>query len=178
MEEKIIEQNNDFKEKKCYKVKVIIVGNAGVGKTNILYRLVNKEFMSQYQATIAVDFLVYTVEFAERIFKLVLMDTAGCEAFRSIRRGYYTNCSFAIIVYDITDQDSFNGVKDWINDCKNYANENIHMVLVGNKIDLGETRKISTEEGTELANEYNMDFFECSAKTGENIESIFSRWGR
>ena len=101
------------------------------------------------------------------------MDTAGSEQFRSIRRGYYANCSFALIVYDITNQDSFNDVKDWINDCKNYANSNIHMVLVGNKIDLAESRKISTEEGTELANKYNMDFFECSAMTGENIESIF-----
>ena len=164
---------DEIKEKKCYKVKIIVVGDASVGKTNIVYRFVNRQFMNEYCITIGADFFSYNLEFDDKIFKLVIMDTAGSERFRSVTRGYYKNCSFALIVYDITDKKSFNSIKQWIEECHNYANKNIHMVLVGNKIDLNEERKISKEEGKELADEFKMDFFETSAKTGENIEDIF-----
>jgi small GTP-binding protein len=120
-----------------------------------------------------VDFFTYNVDYNDKILKLVLMDTAGGEKFKSITRGYYKNCSFSLIVYDITDKKSFTSIKEWIEECQNYANDNIHMVLLGNKIDLNEERKISKEEGEELAKEYVMDFYETSAKTGENIEDIF-----
>ena len=161
------------KEKKCYSVKIIIVGDASVGKTNIIYRFVNGQFMTDYEITLGVDFLSYNLEFDDKIFKLLLMDTAGSEKFRSITRGYYKNTSFALIVYDITDKNSFNSVRQWIEDCQNYSNANIHIVLVGNKVDLTKGRKVDIEEGKELAEEFGMDFFETSAKTGENIEKVF-----
>ena len=159
--------------KKCYSIKIILLGESGVGKTNIIYRLINHQFINDLGNTIGVDFFIYNDEYNDKILKLVLMDTAGGEKFKSITRGYYKNCSFALIVYDITDKKSFNSIKEWIEECQNYANDNIHMVLLGNKIDLNEERKISKEEGEELAKEYVMDFYETSAKTGENIEDIF-----
>ncbi len=171
--EKETRGKDENKEKKCYKVKIIIVGDANVGKTNIVYRFVHGQFMSEYSITVGADFFSYNLEFDDKIFKLILMDTAGSERFRSVTRGYYKNCSFALVVYDVTDKNSFNSIRQWIGECQNYANKNIHMVLVGNKIDLNEQRKISKEEGKELADEFKMDFFEASAKTGENIEDIF-----
>ena len=104
-----------------------------------------------------------------------MWDTAGQEKFRAIIKDYYINCSFAIIVYDITDKNSFESVEQWVKDCKTYGNKNIHIVLVGNKTDFANERKVSTEEGQNLANEFNMDFLETSAKTGENIENIFQK---
>ena len=166
-------KNKKRGDKKCYSIKIIVVGNSKVGKTKIIYRIVNNEFIDERKETVGTDFLNYNVEYNDKILKLLIMDTAGSEQFKSITRGYYKNCSFALIVYDITNQESFNSIKEWIEDCQNYANKNIHMVLVGNKIDLNEERKISKEEGKELAKEYVMDFYETSAKTGENIEDIF-----
>ena len=166
-------KNKSGGDKKFYSIKIIVVGNSTVGKTKIIYRLVNNEFRDDRIETIGRDFETYNVEYNDKILKLVLMDTAGGEKFKSITRGYYKNCSFSLIVYDITDKKSFTSIKEWIEECQNYANINIHMVLLGNKIDLNEERKISKEEGEELAKEYVMDFYETSAKTGENIEDIF-----
>ena len=162
-------------KKKIYSIKIITVGNISVGKTRINFSFVNGNINEEYRNTIGIDFLSSNIEYKDKIFKLVLLDTSGMEQFRSIARGYYKNCSFAIIVYDITDKSSFDSVKKWVKDCQNYGNENMHFVLVGNKIDLENERKVSTEEGQNLANEYNMDFLETSAKTGENIENIFQK---
>ena len=103
------------------------------------------------------------------------MDTAGQERFRSITRGYYKNVACALIVYDITDEESFKSVKQWIVNCQTFGRKDIHLILVGNKNDLAEQRKVSEEEGKKLAEDYNMDFFETSALTGENIEKVFQR---
>ena len=89
-------------------------------------------------------------------------------------KGYYTNSCCALIVYDITDEKSFKSVKQWIDDCHSFASQNIHLVLIGNKIDLEENRKIQKEKGEELATEYGMDFYETSALSGQNIDNIFS----
>ena len=164
---------NKEKEKKYYSVKIIIVGNQSVGKTNIALRFVHGKFADKYKTTLGVDFLTYNLEYKDKIFKLSLMDTAGSEKFRSITRGYFVNCSYALVVYDITDQDSFNSIRKWIEDCQQFGNANIHMTLIGNKSDLINERKINTEDGKNLATEYNMDFFETSAKTGDNIENVF-----
>ena len=173
MEIETKEKNKSGGDKKFYSIKIIVVGNSTVGKTKIIYRLVNNEFIDDRIETIGRDFETYNVEYNDKILKLLIMDTAGSERFRSVTRGYFKNCSFALIVYDITNQESFNSIKEWIEDCQNYANDNIHMVLVGNKIDKEEERKISKEQGKELAKEHIMDFYETSAKTGENIEDIF-----
>ena len=161
-------------KKDCYKVKINIIGDQSVGKTNIINRYVKGEFNSGYEITIGMDFLTCNLELDNKIFKLRLWDTAGSEQFRSVTKGYYTNSCCALIVYDITDEKSFKSVKQWIDDCHSFASQNIHLVLIGNKIDLEENRKIQKEKGEELATEYGMDFYETSALSGQNIDNIFS----
>ena len=136
---------NESKKKKCYAVKIIIVGDQSVGKTNLINRYVKGEFSEDYMITIGMDFLTCNLELEDKIFKLRLWDTAGSERFRSVTKGYYSNSCCALIVYDITDQNSFNSVKQWIEDCQSYASKNIHLILVGNKIDLKEQRKVNEE---------------------------------
>ena len=160
-------------EEKCYVVKIIIIGNQSVGKTNIVTRYVKGEFSEDYMITIGMDFLTCNLKSDDKIFKLRLWDTAGSEKFRSITKGYYSNTCCALIVYDITNQNSFDSVKHWIEDVKNYADKDTHLVLVGNKIDLKDQRKISKEDGQNLATQNGMDFYESSALTGENINDIF-----
>ena len=164
---------NESKKKKCYAVKIIIVGDQSVGKTNLINRYVKGEFSEDYMITIGMDFLTCNLELEDKIFKLRLWDTAGSEKFRSVTRGYYSNTCYALIVYDITDDSSFNSVKQWIEDVQSFANKGTNLVLVGNKVDLNNKRKISKEEGQNLATEYGMDFYESSALTGENINDIF-----
>ena len=168
-------ETNVSNEKKWYRIKIIIVGNQYVGKTNIMFRYIKGEFNKQYSTTIGVDFLACNVDLNDKIFRLTIMDTAGQERFRSITRGYYKNVACALIVYDITDVESFQSVKQWIVNCQTFGRKDIHLVLVGNKNDLDEQRKVSEEEGKKLADNYNMDFFETSALTGENIEKVFQR---
>ena len=161
-------------EKKFYyKAKFIIIGEAGVGKTNLVHRFSKGEFNSQYAITLGMDFLTKNIQVDDKIFKLELWDTAGSEKFRSISKGYYKNSTCAVIVYDITDEKSFKSVRTWIDDCKNYTHKNIQMILVGNKRDLDYQRSVEENDGKELAEENSMRFYETSALTGENVENIF-----
>jgi len=167
------EKKNDVQKKECYKVKIIIVGDQSVGKTNIINRYVKGEFSKDYMITIGMDFLTCNLELDTKIFKLNLWDTAGSETFRSVTKGYYSCSCCALVVYDITNEKSFQSVKQWINDCQSFASKNIHLVLVGNKIDLQQDRKVTKESAEELATEYGMDFYEVSALSGENIDQLF-----
>ena len=166
-------RNSTSIQKECYKLKIIIVGDSSVGKTNIINRYVNGEFSRDYMITIGMDFLTCNLELDNKIFKLNLWDTAGSEQFRSVTKGYYSNSCCALIVYDITNEKTFQNVKQWMDDCYAFANKNIHLVLVGNKIDLQQDRKINKETAEEFAGQYGMDFYEVSALSGENIENIF-----
>ena len=167
-------RNSTSIQKECYKLKIIIVGDSSVGKTNIINRYVNGEFSRDYMITIGMDFLTCNLELDNKIFKLNLWDTAGSEQFRSVTKGYYSNSCCALIVYDITNEQSFQNVKQWIDDCYAFANKNIHLVLVGNKIDLEQDRRITKENAEDLANQYGMDLYEVSALSGDNIDNIFS----
>ena len=170
MDELLCEDKNEI----FYSARIIIIGDQSVGKTNIIYRFSSDKFMEEYNCSIGVDFFTKYLEVDQRKFKLQLWDTAGQENFRSITRAYYKNSACAIIVYDVTEKNSFKSVKEWIVECKNYTNENIILILVGNKKDLEDSRKISEKEGREFAEQNGIDcFFESSAKTGENINEIF-----
>ena len=109
----------------------------------------------------------------DKFYRVQIWDTAGQENFRSITRAYYKNSVCAIVVYDISKRVTFENVSSWIEDCKNQSPKTIYMILVGNKCDLAESRQVTTEEGQELADKYGLEFFETSAKTGENVEEIF-----
>ena len=156
-----------------YLFKYIIIGDAAVGKSNLLLRYAHGQFKDEYQLTIGVEFGAKNISINDKIYRIQIWDTAGQENFRSITRAYYKNSVCALVVYDITNRDSFNNISNWIEDCKNQSPKTIFMVLVGNKSDLSDKRVISIEEGRELAEKYNMIFFETSAKTGDNVDLIF-----
>lgn len=165
---------NGNEEQEYYEVRYIIVGDSGVGKTNIIYRFVKGEFQNEMQSTLGVDFLSKNIKKNDKIFKLQIWDTNGMEQFRSIRQNYYKNAACALIIYDITDEKSFKSINDWIEECKNNAfNEDLLIILVGNKTDLKEDRKITEEDGKSLGNKYEIPFYESSALSGYNIDKIF-----
>ena len=156
-----------------YLFKYIIIGDAAVGKSNLLLRYAHGQFKPEYQLTIGVEFGAKNVEINNKVYRIQIWDTAGQENFRSITRAYYKNSVCALVVYDISSRDSFNNVSTWIDDCKNQSPKTIFMVLVGNKSDLSDRRQVNTEEGQELADKYGMLFYETSAKDGTNVDNIF-----
>ena len=156
-----------------YLFKYIIIGDAAVGKSNLLLRYAHGQFKPEYQLTIGVEFGSKNVEIRNKVYRIQIWDTAGQENFRSITRAYYKNSVCAMVAYDISSRDSFNNVSTWIEDCKNQSPKTIFMVLVGNKSDLSDRRQVNTEEGQELADKYGMLFYETSAKDGTNVENIF-----
>ena len=156
-----------------YLLKYIIIGDAAVGKSNLLLRYVHGQFKPEYQLTIGVEFGAKNIEIDSKIFRIQIWDTAGQENFRSITRAYYKNSVCALVVYDISSRDSFNNVMSWIEDCRNQSPKTIFIVLVGNKCDLEDKRQVTYEEGKELADKNELLFFESSAKDGINVDDIF-----
>ena len=156
-----------------YLCKYIIIGDGGVGKSNLLLRYSHGQFNPEYQVTIGVEFGIKDVDIGNNTFRIQIWDTAGQENFKSITRSYFKNSICAIICYDITRRDSFDNVSSWIEDCKAQCYKSVHMVLVGNKTDLNERRVVTTDEGKELADKLGISFYETSAKTGENVEKVF-----
>ena len=157
-----------------YLLKFIIIGDAAVGKSNLLVRYTSGQFKEEYQLTIGVEFGSNNVIISDNIYRIQIWDTAGQENFRSITRSYYKNTACAIIVYEISNKKSFENISSWIEECKNTAPKSILMVLVGNKCDL-DNREVTEEEGREFAEKNGMLFFETSAKTGKNVEELFKQ---
>ena len=154
-------------------LKYIIIGDAAVGKSNLLLRFAQNDFKSEYQLTIGVEFGAKNIELNSKKYRLQIWDTAGQENYRSITRAYYKNSVCAILVYDITNRDSFEHISTWIEDCLAQSPKTVFMVLVGNKSDLNEQRRVTLEEGQQMAKNNNLIFFETSAKSGENVDKIF-----
>ena len=161
-----------------YLLKYVIVGDASVGKSNLLLRYSHGQFREEYQLTIGVEFGSNNVMINDKIFRIQIWDTAGQENFRSITRAYYKNSACALIVYDISRRASFESISTWIEDCKNSSPKSVFMVLVGNKCDLESEREVTEDEGKELAERNGMLFFETSAKTGKNVEQVFEESAR
>ena len=156
-----------------YLLKFIIIGESGVGKSNILSKFRDNIFDEKTQPSIGVQFIAKNLSFNNLIFRLQIWDTAGQESFRSMTKVYYKNSSCAFIVYDITEKRSFYNLETWLNECKSVAPETIVFVLIGNKSDIIDSREVTYEEGANFAKDHNMLFFETSAKNGDNIEKIF-----
>ena len=136
-------------------------------------KFAHNKFTDEYQATIGVEFGAKNITFNNQIYRIQIWDTAGQENFRSITRAYYKNSVCAMVVYDITNRDSFEHILNWIQDIKDQSPKTVLIVLVGNKIDLEENRVVSYDEGSEFAVKNGLIFEETSAKTGQGIEEIF-----
>ena len=167
------ESNNQYEY--SYSVKFIIVGDSSVGKSNILLRFSRNIFDSGHQATLGIEFANKHLIYNNTDYLVQIWDTAGQENFRSVTRAYYKASAVAMVVYDITKEESFEHIKTWLSDCKELAPNTVLLVLVGNKTDLEEQRVISKERGENLAKENNMLFFETSAKLGDGIEQAFQK---
>jgi len=154
--------------------KIVLIGDTSVGKTNILSKYLTDEFDAKSKATVGVEFGVKNFKIENNIVKVQIWDTAGEERYRSITNAYYKGAKGSLLVYDITNKKSFENVEKWISDLKANADEDISMILLGNKTDLEDKRVVTTEEGKNKAEFYNLTFMETSALNGNNIQEAFN----
>ena len=154
--------------------KIVLIGDTSVGKTNILSKYLSNEFDPDSKATVGVEFGTKDFKIGNNIVKVQIWDTAGQERYRSITNAYYKGVKGSLLVYDITNPKTFESLDKWISDLKTNAEEKISIVLIGNKTDLEDQRKITTEQGKEKAEFYKLAFIETSALNGDNIEKAFN----
>ena len=155
------------------KLKLIVVGNQGTGKSSILNRFVNDTFEENYQTTIGLDFQSKNITIHDQDVRLIIYDTAGQEKFRSLIPMYIREAQIILIIYDISDRNSFESIPNWIHEVNEVINKEVVFALIGNKIDLEDKRKVTYEEGKKLAEKNNFVFQEVSAKSGKNFENLF-----
>lgn len=155
--------------------KILIIGNSSVGKTSFLFRYADNSFTSAFVSTVGIDFKVKTVVRREKRIKLQIWDTAGQERYRTITTAYYRGAMGFILMYDVTNEESFASVQDWVTQIKTYSWDNAQVILVGNKSDIQAERIISTERGQQLADQLGLEFFETSAKDNINVQEVFDR---
>jgi Ras-related protein Rab-1A len=157
-----------------YLFKILIIGDSGVGKSCILMQFADHTFSKSYISTIGVDFKIRTIDLDGKTVKLQIWDTAGQERFRTITSSYYRGAHGILLVYDVTDRESFNNIANqWMGEVGKYAQNNVRLILVGNKSDLENKRQVLTSEGQDLAEKLNIPFVETSALSDKNIEKLF-----
>ncbi|XP_018967266.1 ras-related protein Rab-6A isoform X1 [Cyprinus carpio] len=157
------------------KFKLVFLGEQSVGKTSLITRFMYDSFDNTYQATIGIDFLSKTMYLEDRTVRLQLWDTAGQERFRSLIPSYIRDSTVAVVVFDITNVNSFQQTTKWIDDVRTERGSDVIIMLVGNKTDLADKRQVSIEEGERKAKELNVMFIETSAKAGYNVKQLFRR---
>ena len=162
-------------QQKEFLYKILLLGDTSVGKTCFLMRYTDNTFQEIHISTIGLDYKLKNVQLEDgKIVKIQIWDTAGQDRFRSITKNYYKGAHGIILIYDVTDKKTYENVKAWIEQIREEVSDNVTIILVGNKIDDFEGRKVKKEEGEKAAKEFGLSFFECSAKTGENIDLIFN----
>ncbi|KAJ4300390.1 GTP-binding protein [Collariella sp. IMI 366227] len=149
-------------------IKLLLIGDSGVGKSCSKTRL-----PPSFITTIGIDFKIRTIELDGKRVKLQIWDTAGQERFRTITTAYYRGAMGILLVYDVTDERSFNNIRTWFANVEQHATEGVNKILIGNKCDWEEKRVVSTERGQQLADELGIPFLEVSAKTNTNIDKAF-----
>ena len=162
-----------MKKKKSTHYKILILGDKAVGKSCFLIRFTENKFQDIYLSTAGMDYKYKDVIYEEgKTIRLQIWDTAGQERFRTVTSGLYKGAVGIILMYDITDKKTFENVREWIKSIEDEASKKIILILVGNKVDKKE-RAVLTEEGEQMAKEYNLPFFETSAQNGFNVNSVF-----
>jgi len=154
-------------------IKLLMIGDSGVGKTCLLLRYANDSFSPTFITTIGIDFKIKNIEIDDKRVKLQIWDTAGQERFRTITTSYFRGAQGIVLVYDVTDRRSFESIRNWISQIQQHADVHVNKILVGNKCDMLDEKVVSTEEGAKLASEFGMEFWETSAKNDVNVEQSF-----
>ena len=156
------------------KFKIIVIGESRVGKTSLIKRYTKDQFGGVYLTTVGIDFQNKTIEIEDKKVKLQVWDTAGQERFRNVAKNYFQSTQGFLLVFDITDKESFQKLNDfWIGQLKMNAPEKAKSVLVGNKSDLAGQRQVSIEEAEEFAKDNNLKYYEVSAKEGTKVVELF-----
>ncbi|XP_076907844.1 ras-related protein RABA5a-like [Bidens hawaiensis] len=156
-----------------YLFKIVLLGDSGVGKSNLLARFARNEFYSNSKSTIGVEFQTQKMEVNGREIKAQIWDTAGQERFRAVTSAYYRGAVGALVVYDVSRRQTFDSVGRWLNELHTHCDMNVITILVGNKSDLKDAREVSTAEGKSLAETRSLFFMETSALDSSNVNAAF-----
>lgn len=154
-------------------IKLLMLGDSGVGKSSLVLQYACEEFTTNFVTTIGIDYKIKLLDLGKTKTKLQIWDTAGQERFRTITTSYFKGAHGIMLVYDLTDRESFDNIIVWARDIREHADPQVAIILVGNKKDVSSARNISYEEGLHLARKMNVHFYEVSAKTGENVGKAF-----
>ena len=158
--------------------KVLLLGNSNVGKSSLFLRFVDDIWNDTFVPTIGVDFKIKTFDIDEKRIKMQIWDTAGQERFKNIIASYYRGAHGILLIYDVSDKDSFKNLSNWLIEIEKNSNKNVLKVLIGNKTDLEDKRVITYNQGKEFADSYGMKFIETSAKKNYNVNEAFETLGR
>jgi small GTP-binding protein len=172
------ENNSSTEDKEEYCLKILLIGDSGVGKSSILFRYADDIFDQTFVQTIGIDFKIRSMVVDGVKFKLQIWDTAGQERFRTITSSYYRGADGIIQVFDITNQESFSNMNKWNQEIDRYAIDTVVKILVGNKLDLESKRQVTFDEAQIWAKDKDIFFYETSAKTNENIPHLFEQMCR
>lgn len=160
-----------------YLVKILLIGESGVGKTCVLEQFIESKFTTNHLPTIAIDFRMKILKINNIKLKMQLWDTAGQERFNTLTTGFFKSSHGVIIIYSITDKNSFEKVFKWMDQISLLGPKGVKIILVGNKNDLDDKREVSYEQGRDLAKDFDIPFFETSAKTGREVDDVFKKVG-
>lgn len=155
-------------------LKLMLVGDSGVGKSNFMSCFADNTFTDSHIATIGMDFKHKTIQALSKSVRLQIWDTAGHERFRTITQSYFRGTDAVMIMYDVCDRDSFSNVGRWVDEANRSGNKSKRLILVGNKCDMESDRKVTSDEGQQLAAKLGIAFIEASAKDATNVEKSFS----
>eukprot|EP00246_Nothoceros_aenigmaticus_P007723 TRINITY_DN21744_c0_g1_i1.p1 TRINITY_DN21744_c0_g1~~TRINITY_DN21744_c0_g1_i1.p1 ORF type:complete len:227 (+),score=50.25 TRINITY_DN21744_c0_g1_i1:23-682(+) len=158
-----------------YLFKIVLIGDSGVGKSNLLSRFTRNEFCLESKSTIGVEFATRSIQVDGKTLKAQIWDTAGQERYRAITSAYYRGAVGALLVYDITKHITYENVERWLKELRDHADSNIVIMLVGNKSDLKHLRGVTTEEASSFAEREGLSFVETSALESTNVEKAFQR---
>ncbi|VDD89812.1 unnamed protein product [Enterobius vermicularis] len=157
-----------------YLFKVVLIGDSGVGKSNLLSRFTRNEFNLESKSTIGVEFATRSIQVEGKTVKAQIWDTAGQERYRAITSAYYRGAVGALLVYDIAKHVTYEDVERWLKELRDHADQNIVIMLVGNKSDLRHLRAVPTDEAKAYAEKNQLSFIETSALDSTNVETAFT----
>ncbi|XP_051151742.1 ras-related protein RABA1f-like [Andrographis paniculata] len=157
-----------------YLFKIVLIGDSGVGKSNLLSRFTRNEFTLESKATIGVEFATRSIRVQNKVIKAQIWDTAGQERYRAITSAYYRGAVGALLVYDVTRRATFENAERWLKELKEHTDSSIVIMLVGNKADLRHLRAVTIEDAKEFSEKENTFFMETSALESTNVENAFT----